>query len=50
MIPEGLNRVIFEILQRARGENVTVYSIDFGERLVGVGRDVLLRRVIMKQA
>jgi hypothetical protein len=51
MIPEELNRAIFEILQRARGEIVQSTLLgDFGERLVGVGRDGLLRSVIMKQA
>ena len=51
LIPEGLNRATFEILQRARGESVQCILVnDFGERLVGVGRDGLLRNVIMKQA
>ena len=35
MIPEELNRAIFEILQRARGESVQCILIyHFGERLV----------------
>jgi len=51
MIPEELNRAIFEILQRARGESVQCILIyRFGEGLVRVGRDGLFRNVIMKQA
>jgi hypothetical protein len=51
LIPEGLSRAIFEILQKAHGENVQCILVnDFGEGLVGVGRDDLLRKVIMKQA
>ena len=51
MIPEELNRAIFEILQSTHREIVQCILLnDFGARLVGVGRDGLLRSFIMKQA